>query len=225
MIKRNAKDEEDRSYFWLILASFLGREKVNKFRIELFGEATGLHGKECEDNLISLCACLHRRWDGAGFALKPEIDSDDKLSVTFLQLKRNPKDSIRDPVPLSTRPPTEADLLVLPADNGINLLQPNSWDTPIKSGDKFSLEPKCNEPKHKHTRPSFVLLDLAFKIHKICWLAGAGDPDLLPYYDKDDPGAPLQLDQLWGLGDEEDESEDEMEAKFDKLAKGVPHFK
>lgn len=74
--------------------------------------------------------------------------------------------------------------IVLPDENGIILLRPGPFTTPILSGDEFSMRNIRGNPRHKHLIPDPALLDLVFHVHKLCRLAGDVDWDFgFPLFD------------------------------------------
>src|SRR5262249_18805306 len=81
--RKNSRPREDREYFWDLLTSFWGKDKVDQWKYAAFGDPDALHGDETEQNIITLDATLHQHWNGAGFALKPSLTvwSDDDETI------------------------------------------------------------------------------------------------------------------------------------------------
>lgn len=193
MIRRNQRSKPDRVWFWDFIEALWGPEFTTECKTALFGDTGSLEGHESEENILSLSPTLHQHWSEAGFALKPGDRVYERggevlyrLELEYLHLRRNPGESIHDRVDPAFQPAVDAEPLGWPAQNGLNLLQPNSQNVPIRSGDRFEITNRCSNERHDHILPNPVLLELAFRIHKICWMAGAGDPAFLDPEPEDD---------------------------------------
>ena len=162
-----------RHVFWDHLKNFWSTEKVATWEAEIFPAGICEFGVERVYNLITLSRTAHDMWARGAFALKPILESEDKMTLEVQFFWQERQKDTQQTMSLLTMPSSTQGLdQNVGAFRGPVELFKNKQN--IRSGDYFKLQ--TDDPVTKPL-PSFQLLELQWFLQRIQGMAGAADID------------------------------------------------